>query len=131
MGLKELREKILTSALKRERVSVPEWECDVELWEPTAQARERYQAGLVDFGPDGKPKRVGANLALVRLTASCLRTVEGELIFQDADTFRLAETSGAVLDRLSSVALRLGGLIPAEAEAAKKNCAETGDVGSS
>lgn len=120
-----LREQILAAPLRRERVAVPEWNCDVDVLEPTAADREKFQSGLVEFGPDGKPRRVTANLVQAKLLVRCLRSTEGLRVFGDEDAQSLADCSGAVVDRLADVALRLGGMKTGDDEDAKKNSEPT------
>lgn len=126
------REQILEAQdLQTEQVEVPEWGGAVLVRGLTGAQRGDYLQGLVIF--DGKGNRTGVNLKNThRLVALCLVDENGKRLFTDADMKDLGGKSGAALERVETVALRLSGLDREDVEELTENFTETrnGDTGS-
>jgi hypothetical protein len=112
------RDAILGSDDKQyEDVAVPEWGGTVRVAGMTGGDRNSYQASMVVVGPNGSVQRLNMNDQLAKLLSRCLIDEDGNRLFSDKDIKALSAKSGAVLDRLGDVALRLSGLRKEDVEA--------------
>ena len=113
MNLQEKRNAVFSVPLKTETVEVPEWGFPVVVREMTGEQRGKW---MTEVGINKKQ-----HLAETMAVIACVRDAEtGEPLFAAADRDTLAGTSGAVISRLSEIALRISGLSK-EAEDAAKN----------
>lgn len=101
--------------IQTEVVNVPEWGGDVRVRGMTGVQRDAFDRATVDA--DGKADLT--NFA-ARLAATCVVDDQGNPLFTLDDIDLLADKSGAALQRVSAVAMRLSGL-GAEGAAAAKN----------
>lgn len=120
------RDTILSkTALKREVVDVPEWGGTIHVRELTAGERTRYEVGMSDMvqGEQTDPiKKVQRFIDMrARIASMACVNEDGSRMFKDDDITALNQLSGNVLDRISSVVLRLSGYTLAEQEKLKKN----------
>lgn len=113
-----LREKILNAKdIKSEKVKIPEWDVTVEVRGLTGKQRARLLQDAI--GEDGKPDLERIYPELVILSTYDPET--GEQVFQPADRDALIEKSGAALEKIAQVAMRLSGLQPDALKEAEKN----------
>lgn len=103
-----LRERILAAKdYRSELIEVPEWEASVEVRELDGMTRARLAAQV---GDESNPDRMTTVYPLL-LGASLYDPSTGERIFEtDEDVAALMGKSGAILDRLAVVALRVSGM---------------------
>jgi hypothetical protein len=113
------RDAILDAEDKNyEDVDVPEWGGTVRIAGMTGADRNSYQASMVVLSPNGTVQRLNMQDQLAKLISRCLIDESGERLFSDKDIKALSAKSGAVLDRLGDVAMRLSGLRKEDVEAA-------------
>ena len=113
-----LREKIFNAQdIRSEAVFVPEWDLEIEVRAMTGKARAHFLQN--SLGADGKAdlERMYPDL----LIACVFDPEEGERLFDLADRDALNSKSGAALERVASVAMRLSGLTQTAADDAAKN----------
>lgn len=115
------------TALRTERVEIPEWGGFVMVRELTGDERDHYESELAKAFRDGRALQPRALL--------CAMSVVGEtgerLFTHETHVARLGKKSGRALDRIADVAERLSG-IGKGAEAAQGNSAGArGDAPSS
>jgi hypothetical protein len=84
----------------------------------------------VVLGPNGSVQRLNMNDQLAKLLSRCLVDENGDRLFSDKDIKALSAKSGAVLDRLGDVAMRLSGLRKEDVEAEAGKSAKTLSVDS-
>ena len=108
------------SDIKTERVDVPEWGGYVIAKAMTGFEREQFEQMVAQPGADGK---VQISYKQMRITAviACAVDDNGAHIFTDADRDWLNNKSGAALDRVASVILRLSGISQGATETAVEN----------
>jgi hypothetical protein len=106
-----------------EDVPVPEWGGTVRVAGMSGADRNSYQASMVVLGPNGSVQRLNMSDQLAKLLSRCLIDEAGNRLFSDKDLKALSAKSGAVLDRLGDVAMRLSRLRKEDLEA------ETGKSG--
>ena len=112
-----LREKILQAKdLQEQLVDIPEWGVKVLVKGLTGAQRARLASAT---GPGGKPDFEKIYLETVILATYDPET--GERIFSPSDRDALGEKSGAALDHIAQVALRLSGMAPEALAEAEKN----------
>ena len=126
------RDTILSkTALKREVVDIPEWGGTIHVRELTAAERTRYEVGMSDMvqGEQTDPIKKAQRFIDMRARIASMACVneDGSRMFRDEDIAALNQLSGNVLDRISSVVLRLSGYTVAETERLKKTLLENGD----
>jgi hypothetical protein len=126
------RDTILSkTALKRETVEIPEWGGNILVRELTAGERTRYEVGMSDMvqGEQTDPaKKVQRFIDMrARIAAMACLNEDGSRMFRDDDVAALNQLSGNVLDRISTVVLRLSGYTMAEQEKLKKSSLDNGD----
>jgi hypothetical protein len=105
-------------SLNQEPVPVPEWGCTVILRELTAEEKQQYEASIVSWGKDGKPK-VNAQDAALKLIVRSAIDGNHVQVFTLADIPNLRRQPGAVIDRLFRVAKRLSAVDEEELERLK------------
>jgi len=110
------RDQILTAVdVRTEDVEVPEWGGTVRVRGMSGAQRDRFEAQLMDIkqaGGGGKPTSAGVNSENFRakLAAACLVDDKDEPLFTEKHVRVLGTKSGAALDRIMPVAMRLSGL---------------------
>ena len=113
-----LRDRILAADdIPSETVKVPEWSCDVLVRGMTGADRASLLERAVT--PEGAVTFSQFYPEVVIATAHDPET--GERLFDDADRDLLMQKSGAALDRVASVGLRLSGMTDESAKAAGKD----------
>lgn len=115
------REQILAkNDMKRERVSVPEWDGDeVIVSSLTAAAKNAYQASLFDI--KGSTRKIRMENATAKLLVMTLVDENGNRQFTETDIEKLGTKSAAALERLVKVANRLSGMDAEENAVILKN----------
>ena len=98
-----------------DEITVPEWGGRVYIRTMTGSERDTWEV-YAQGQMTAKTVTIRA-----RLAAICLCDVSGKRLFTDADTAKLAEKSGAALDRVYEAAVRLNGLSADEIEKIEKN----------
>jgi hypothetical protein len=112
------KEQILSSTdCRMEKVSVPEWGGDVMVRTMTCRDRDLWEAETVKAHKSGdiKPDYTA------RFISKVVCDENGALLFSLKDIEGLAQKSGAVIQRLYKVALKLNTVTAEEIEAAGKN----------
>lgn len=113
-----LREQILTCPdIRREEIRVEEWQATLQIKGLTGKERAQLLSSAI--GKDGRTNFERIYPELVILTACDPET--GKPVFERADRDALNEKSGAALERIAQVAMRLSGLSAAAIEDAEKN----------
>lgn len=113
----ELRKTILESAdIEKQPVEVPQWGTTVEVRSMTGKQRSAFMkkvanGGEVDF------ERFYAELII----ASVFDPETGDQVFEPADRDAISQKSGAALQVVADVAMKLSGLEAGAAEAAKQD----------
>lgn len=115
-----LRQKILAcDDIKREEITIEEWQATFQIKGLTGKERARLLSNAI--GKDGRTNFERIYPELVVLTAYDPAT--GKPVFEAADRDALNEKSGAILERIAQVAMRLSGLSAAGVEEVTKNLA--------
>lgn len=112
--------------LPLERVPVPEWGGDGEVFITTLRAdeRDRFETTWIAL----KEQSGGANVGFRAFTvATCLCNANGERVFDKPEEAykQLGRKGGHVMSRLFNAASRLNGLTKADQEELAKNSSET------
>ncbi len=104
---------------KTEEVYVPEWEGSVLIQGMTGTDRDKFEAEIVEFTPEGKRKGFNLEHVRARLVARCLVDEGGQRLFSDskADLEALGSKSAQAIDLLWEVASRLSGVGARDIEA--------------
>lgn len=113
-----LRDRILSADdIPSESVTVPEWGCDILVRGMSGADR----AGLLEraVSPDGAVSFSAFYPEVVIATACDPDT--GARLFDESDKALLMEKSGAALDRVATVGLRLSGMTNEAVDAAGKD----------
>ena len=111
-----LREQILSARDYRiEKVSVPEWSCDVFVRTMSGTQRSEYEQAVYK---DGKPE---TRHFFAELLCRCLCDEQGNLIFTAGDVAALSDKSAPVLARLAEQAAKLNRVDNESATEAKKD----------
>lgn len=125
------REAILSAEdLGRELVAVPEWGGEVYVRVLPGAERDQFEIDSLDSaGPDARFNRHNVR---ARLAARCVVGEDGRRLFADADVEALGDKSGAALDRIFDVAMRLNRMRRQDVEELVKNspAARNGSSGS-
>ena len=124
------REAILSKKqLRRQVVSVPEWDGEVIVRELMADEAEQYELYISrKFEPDNKkPSEIAMRAKLVAL--ACINE-DGSRVFTDADAAELGKISRSALDRVASVASELSGYTKNAQADVKKNSLPNGSLSS-
>lgn len=103
-----LRDRILAAKdYRSELVEIPEWEATVEVRELDGMTRARLAAQV---GDEANPERLTVVYPML-LGSSLYDPTTGDRLFDtEEDVAALMGKSGAVLDRLAIVALRVSGM---------------------
>lgn len=96
-------------------ISIPEWGGKVFIRTMNGQERDTWEVYA-----QAQMQSDTVNIR-ARLAAICLCDDTGKRLFTNADTVKLAEKSGAALDRIYEAAVRLNGLSGEEVERIEKN----------
>jgi len=102
-----LRDKILAAKdIQDEVVDVPEWGVKLLVRGLTGRQRARLLQNAVDANGNVDLERIYPELVIY----SVYDPETGEQVFKPADRDALADKSGAALERIAQVAMRLSGL---------------------
>jgi len=127
MSLKEQIQK--ANDLPREKISVPEWGCDVWIQGITSSADVDYEQSLLTKIGAGAEMTLEVNLAnaKAKLVCRCMVDEDGVPIFESDEEGEsiLGGKSALVLNRLYEVALRLNAKTEADMEELVKNSETT------
>ncbi len=126
--MSKLKDKIKAAKdLKAEKVSVPEWDCELYIQALNGEQREAYEAATTNINDEGKVSIVHENMR-AKLLVNCVYEVAedgslGDRAFDgsDEDLELLSAKSSAVLERLAKVAQKLSGIGKEAEEAIGKN----------
>jgi hypothetical protein len=131
MGCLSRESIVAASDLPREKVDVPEWGAGayVNVRSLTGKERDSWEAFCIEQREAYKSDAGFPGLRASMLVR-CLVDDEGKRLFLDTDTEVLGAKSGAVLDRLWTVAARLNALTASDVDELKKNSAPTPGDGS-
>lgn len=117
MGKQDLKSMILGAVDIQEKVvSVPEWDCKVLIRGMDGEERSETVAEISALGKGNRSK-----IYPIVLTRTLRDPETKELIFSVEDGPALTKKSGAVLERLATIAGRLSGITPSAVEEAEKN----------
>jgi hypothetical protein len=117
-----LREKILAKQdIQEQIVEVSEWEVSILVRGLTGRQRAKLLTEAVD--EKGKPDLQKIYPELVILSSYDPETKEK--VFQPTDRDAVVEKSGAALEKIAQVAMKISGLSPETAREAEKNLKET------
>lgn len=126
--MSNIRQKILNAQdIRSETVAVPEWDVTVEVRGLTGTQRAR----LMKSGFDARGTVDFERLYPELLIASVFDPESGTAVFGEADRDLLNAKSGAAIERIAQVAMRVSGLSPDAGESAEKNFAAIPSDGSS
>jgi hypothetical protein len=119
MGL--LSGKMILGAVDNpaERVSIPEWGGDVLVRGMTGTERDRFEKMSVEMR--GNKRVVVEKHIRARVASICLVDSNGDKLFTPKDVEALSEKSGAALDRVFAVAMRLSGMTESEMDVIREN----------
>lgn len=124
------KEQILKAEdLPREEVKVPEWGGSVFVRGLTALERDAWENSW--WIREGDTRKLNVVNLRARLAVLCVCDAAGKRLFDDAAAADLGAKSGAAVDRLYTVALRLSGMQPGAVEEAEKNLSSGQGAGSS
>lgn len=113
-----LRDQIFAvDDLVEEELDIPEWKCKVLI--RALAGSERSKLFQQNMRGDGKPDLVKMYPALAIVSARDPETKE--LIFHPADRDMLNTKSGAALERIAGVAMRLNGFQPEQLKQMEEN----------
>ncbi len=113
-----LRDKILAANdIQEETVEVPEWGVKLLVRGLTGRQRARLLQNAVDTSGKMDLERIYPELVIY----SVYDPETKEQIFKPADRDALADKSGAALERIAQVAMRLSSLTPEAVKEAQKN----------
>ena len=109
------RDQILNASdIKTEVVSVPEWGGDVYVCMMTGYARDVFESQMLD-------KKTGKKNMRAKLAAATVQDEDGNLLFSEKDIELLGKKSGAALERIFDVALRINRIGPSDVDELAKN----------
>lgn len=92
-----------------EVVVVPEWgDTDIRVRGMTGRERDQFEGWIAEMR--GSEVQVDMKNARARLVVLCCVDEAGEKIFELGDEKWLGDKSGAALDRIATVAMRLSGM---------------------
>lgn len=98
-----LREKILSSKLKQEKIHIPEWGADIIVKEQTGAQRADIERLSLQFQED---ERIYRKIkALVIIHGVC--DEEGTPLFTEKDIDKVGNLSGPVLEKIESAIAKL------------------------
>lgn len=105
--------------IKTEVVQVPEWGGAVKVKGLNGTQRNEYEQSLIDM--NGKNVKMNMKNAVAKLVALTVVGEDGKRLFEQADVEALGQKSGAALNRIYEVAMRLSGLSDADMDELTKN----------
>lgn len=113
-----LRNKILESDdIKEEEVIVDEWDCKIKVKGLTGKSRSEILNEAIDSQGNFDFTKIYPDLVI----ATAHNPETDEKIFQREDRDTINKKSGAALEKIAEVAVRLSGLQEAAQEEARKN----------
>lgn len=120
MHMNDLKEKIfLADDHKVEKVVVPEWGVTVYVKSLTSRESDAWEeSNTVKVGNEYQANRDNMR---ARYLVRCLVDEEGTRIFVDIDAVELGKKSGAVIDRLWTIAAKLNGVLESSVKDLAKN----------
>src|SRR5215469_5956657 len=98
-----------------EEVEVPEWGGTVLVRGMTGRERDEFETSMMERGRGGRMVPNTANTR-AKLVARCVIDDEGKRLFTAADVQALGDKSGAAIDRVFEVAVRLSGMTDTDRE---------------
>ena len=118
-----LRDKILAAKdIPTEKITVPEWGCDLLIKGMTAGER----VTLMQSAYDARTEQVNMSKVYPDVVVSCACDPEtGDPVFTDADKDALMEKSSAAIEKIADVGLRLSGIGKEQQDAAGKDSSNT------
>jgi hypothetical protein len=128
--MSDLRAKILGARdIKTERISIPDWDVEVEIRGMTGEMRSRVVASATvrEKDEDGATitRQDQAILYPLLLIATVFDPDTGTPVFSDADRDAINGKSAGVLEDVALVACRLSGITPDAIKAIRKNSEAT------
>lgn len=127
MSASTLRDKIRNADdTVSEDTDVPEWNVKVRIIGMTGRQRAQFMQEFADDNGNVNFERLYPDL-LLRTVAD---PETGELLFGEDDREWLLEKSGAVLDRVSTIAMQVSGLAPKAVDAEGKASSSDPSAGS-
>ena len=122
------REQILQAEdLRSETVEIPEWKGSVIVRGLTGSGRGRFQNSIMSQNGNIGSNKMTVDMkdAEMRLVAYCVVDENGKRLFTEKDIKELGEKSGAAINRISEVAMRLSGFTPGDLQELTENLTET------
>ena len=122
------REQILQAEdLRSEKVEIPEWDGSVIVRGLTGSERGRFQNSIMSQNGNVNSKNVMVDMkdAEMRLVAYCVVDENGKRLFTEKDIAELGKKSGAAINRISDIAMRLSGFTPEDLQELTENLTET------
>lgn len=117
MNHKELFDHISNyDDLKKEKVHIPEWDCDVYVRQLSAYEQDDIE--IKRFAKDGTP--IVLNMR-ARYVSMCLVDEDGNRIFNEKDIHILSKKAGSVINRLIDKCAALNRLTEEDLENSAKN----------
>lgn len=113
-----------------EDIDVPEWGGQVRIMGLTGEQRSAYRQSLVVVGSQGNVQRMNLKNQEAKLLVRAIVDKDLERVYSDEDVAELGRKSGAVLERLQKVALRLSGMRKEDLDDAEGKSATTTSGGS-
>ena len=111
------KEQILkTNDIRKQKVSVPEWNGDVYVLTMTGTERDAFEQSLVA----DKGKTDLANIR-AKLCVMTMVNEKGERLFNEGDIHALGRKSAAALDRVFSASQKLSGIGESDIKELAKN----------
>jgi hypothetical protein len=114
-----LRESILSADdMKRELISIPEWNIDLYVCVMTGTERDTFESSIEDLKKDEQNPLINFR---ARLAIATCEDETGAKIFKSTDVDSLGLKSGAALTRVFNVAIRINHLSDKDIEELEKN----------
>jgi hypothetical protein len=114
------RDAILAAQdLKFDTVEVPEWGGRVRVMALSGKERDRFEASI--WQTNGKNREANMQNLRAKLVALSVVDKTNKRLFEDRDVALLTNKSAAALERVYSVAAKLSGISPSDAEELAKN----------
>lgn len=113
-----------------EDVPVPEWGGVVRVKGMTGRERDRWESSIVTVDKSGKAATPNMDNNRAKLVAATVVDEAGNLIFTAEDVGLLGNKSGAALERVVNVAMRLSGISSGDLEELAGNSGATTSGGS-
>lgn len=113
-----------------EDVDVPEWGGTVRVKGMTGRERDQWEQSLLTPGKNGKAPTPDMDNNRAKLVAATVVDEQGNRIFTAEDVGLLGNKSGAALERVVNVAMRLSGISPQDMDDLSGNSSATTSGGS-